>query len=43
MAKDDNGRMFKLTKYIVGYWLAVVICTVVVLIIYAVDYYWLVD
>ena len=43
MAEDDNDRMFKLTKSIVGYWLAVVIFTVVVLIIYAVDHYWLVD
>tara|TARA_Y100001001_G_scaffold142344_1_gene146967 strand:+ start:98 stop:220 length:123 start_codon:yes stop_codon:yes gene_type:complete len=40
MAEDDNDRMFKLIKNIVGYWFAAVIFTVVVLIIYAVDYYW---
>ena len=39
MAEDDNDRMFKLIKNI-GYWFAAVIFTVVVLIIYAVDYYW---
>ena len=42
MAEDDNDRMFKLIKSIVGYWFAALIFTVVVLIIYAVDYYWLV-
>ena len=40
MAEDDNDRMFKQIKNIVGFWFAAVIFTVVVLIIYAVDYYW---
>ena len=40
MAEDDDDWMFKLIKNIVGYSFAAVIFTVVVLIIYAVDYYW---
>ena len=43
MAEDDNDRMFKLIKNIVGYSFAAVIFTVVVLISYYVDHYWLVD